>query len=144
MRGSISSYMSAFDNSLNGGSNWFERTFDPMKVEMAFNERQSALDRAFNSAEAEKQRQFEERMSNTSYQRAFEDMRAVGLNPYLMYNQGGASTPQGVSASARSHSVNGGANGQILGQVVRSAFGLASNVYNTNVTALLKVVSKLL
>ena len=54
---------------------------------------------AFSAAQAQKQMDFQERMSNSQYQRGMADMKLAGLNPILAYQQGGASAPQGAMGS---------------------------------------------
>lgn len=69
-----------------------------------FNAQQAAISRDFSAEQAQKQMDFQERMSNTAYQRSMQDMKTAGLNPILAYERGGASSPSGAMASTTSAS----------------------------------------
>lgn len=75
----------------------------------------SLLASAINVREARKSREWQERMSNTSYQRAVKDMRAAGINPMVAFSKGGASTPGGATASSAGNPLEG------LGEGISSA-----------------------
>lgn len=74
----------------------------------------------FNSAEAQKARDFEERMSNTAYSRAAKDLESLGFSPISLFSSANsASTPSGVAASSSNSPGNksGGSNNMLLDMV---------------------------
>lgn len=63
---------------------------------------------AWNAEQAQLNRDFQQQMSDTSYQRGVADMQAAGINPALAIGQGGASTPTGSNAQGSASVVNAG------------------------------------
>lgn len=94
-----------------------------------YNHIENSVAMNYNSAEALANREWQEHMSNTSYQRAVEDMRKAGLNPILAFANGGASTPGG-SAGTISGASMGLASSSALG-VSRSG-GFVPNAYESS------------
>lgn len=93
-----------------------------------YNHIENAAAMNFNSTEAMKNRDWQEYMSNTAYQRAVEDMKKAGLNPILAFQNGGASTPGG-SAGTISGASMGAPSASALG--VSRASGFVPNSYSS-------------
>lgn len=85
----------------------------------------------YNSAEAVKNRDWQEMMSNTAHQREIKDLQAAGLNPVLSATGGqGAAVGSGASAAASAPS---GAKGDTDTSGASALVGMMSSLINAQV-----------
>lgn len=82
-----------------------------------------------NTAEAQKNRDFQERMANTAHQREAADLAAAGMNPWLTATGNGAASPSGSTANVSGIGDFGLGNMASIAQSL--AFMAALNAGNT-------------
>lgn len=93
------------------------------REQMKFQRESDQLAMAWSAAEAQRNRDWQERLSNNAHQREVQDLIAAGLNPILSANQGAYT---GSGATGQGFSSNGA-----MGQVDTTANNAMGQLYST-------------
>lgn len=102
---------------------WFWKYGDAMKEAIT-----NATSFEYNKQEAQKNRDWQEYMSNTSYQRAMADLEAAGVNPYYLFNSGSGSGAPAQSGAAANGSGSSANSSSSAANLVSSLIGAAAKI----------------
>ena len=140
----MQNYQQAYDEAqkYNKKRTWVERSWlgQVTGAKASGDQKQALLNsymtNAFNSAEAQKNREFQEYMSNTAYQRSAKDLNALGFsNMALLSPSSSATVPSGSSTSASPAPVpDSGAGTGIISSLVKVIGILAGKPSISNVS----------
>jgi len=87
-----------------------------------------------SAEQAQKQMDFQERMRQTQYQTAMEDMKKAGLNPMLVATQGGAGTPTGAMGQVSTANFKSPVSAAVNSFAQYSALAADTNLKDTQAT----------
>ncbi len=98
----------------------------------------------FESDQAQRAMNFSERMANTTYQRAVEDLKAAGLNPILAYGNLSTSAPAGFAGAGSAASGSVGSSSSASGSVASGSKGDYSSAKSSDLRAFMDLTSALI